>query len=473
MKRSFLALLMLAIAVVTLNSCFGDDENKFNSYDDAAITSFVLSAGNVYTTVKSSTGADSTYKTVLVVKNYPFHINQLTHEIYNPDSLPYGTDAAHILVSLSTKNGGEAVVKSMYSDSIKSFSNTDSLDFTQERIFYVYSNSGAQVTNYKVKLNVHQQDGEKTSWNSLTADEGLAGLTAGMKAVVLGERMLVFGSDGKETNGYATALNDGKNWELLSSNLDAAFGAEAYQQLAGNGSLLFLLDGNTLYKTVDGETWEALGDKGLTMLLGATQARLYGLTAESAIVSSSDGGATWVEDEMENDVKLLPQRSISLCSNALKANPQSHQLLLGGVPAGDDVTAGVVWIKVEEADEYGHDTPWSAISAEDAGKYPLPALQNMQIVAYDNGYLALGGSGVGSYKATAFSTFYKSDDSGLTWHTDGSVTLPEGFSGNESAWTMAVDGNNNLWIITGQDGQVWRGRLNRLGWTVNEKAFTE
>ena len=38
---------------------------------------------------------------------------------------------------------------------------------------------------------------------------------------------------------------------------------------------------------------------------------------------------------------------------------------------------------------------------------------------------------------------------------------------------MATDDDNFIWVVCGGTGQVWRGRLNRMGWTDGQTSFTE
>ena len=69
---------------------------------------------------------------------------------------------------------------------------------------------------------------------------------------------------------------------------------------------------------------------------------------------------------------------------------------------------------------------------------------------------------------------YVSQDNGLTWHTDDSYVMPEGFTnGTSNTFAITVDDENCLWIICGGNGQVWRGRLNKLGWADNQTSFTK
>ena len=89
-------------------------------------------------------------------------------------------------------------------------------------------------------------------------------------------------------------------------------------------------------------------------------------------------------------------------------------------------------------------------------------------MAYDKGFIALGGQGLGTFEAEPFGNIYKSVDGGLSWRTDHGMTLPTEFSFTGDTFAMTADDANNIWIVCGQSGQVWRGRLNRLGWDEND-----
>ena len=58
---------------------------------------------------------------------------------------------------------------------------------------------------------------------------------------------------------------------------------------------------------------------------------------------------------------------------------------------------------------------------------------------------------------------YVSEDNGVTWKTNGVYVMPEALSGQEVPVTSVVESGSLLWIVAG--GQVWRGQLNRLGFT--------
>ena len=46
-------------------------------------------------------------------------------------------------------------------------------------------------------------------------------------------------------------------------------------------------------------------------------------------------------------------------------------------------------------------------------------------------------------------------------------------NGTGAAAAMAVDNKGFIWIICGGTGEVWRGRLNRMGWADQKTSFTE
>jgi hypothetical protein len=40
----------------------------------------------------------------------------------------------------------------------------------------------------------------------------------------------------------------------------------------------------------------------------------------------------------------------------------------------------------------------------------------------------------------------------------------DGFDKNAKSVAVAVDADNFIWLISSGTGEVWRGRLNKMGW---------
>ena len=210
MKRFLLPFVVLC-AIVSLCSCLGENDNEIEYNEDTAITAFSLGTLNRYLHTLSSTNTDSIYKTTVTGSNFKFYIDQVKQEIYNPDSLPYGTDAAHVICTISTKNSGTVLVKSMTSDSLSYYNSTDSLNFTSPRTMYVYSNSGQQRREYTIRVNVHQEEADSFRWKALNNQSELAALQT-MKGMSVADKVLVFGNNGVNTVLFSTSQQDGNSW---------------------------------------------------------------------------------------------------------------------------------------------------------------------------------------------------------------------------------------------------------------------
>ena len=161
---------VIAIASLLLASCLKSSDEETVSYSDTAIVSFSLGTLDRYVTTKAKDGVtDSTYKTTVTGSAYKFYIDQHACRIYNVDSLPKGTDVAHVLCNVTGKNSGVVVIKSLTSDSLRYYSSSDSIDFTSQREFRVYANNGSGFRAYTVSVNVHQEEADDFKWTRVTS----------------------------------------------------------------------------------------------------------------------------------------------------------------------------------------------------------------------------------------------------------------------------------------------------------------
>ncbi len=158
------------IGALMMTSCLSSNDSSDIIYNnDTAITAFSLASVNRYIHTTSKSGTDSVYKKVYT---YPvsFSIDQYNQTIYNTDSLYADCDLKHVLISVSTKNSGTAVIKSLISDTLKTIVSTDSLDFTQPREIRVYAQDGKSYRAYKVTMNKHQVATDQILWEKMPAD---------------------------------------------------------------------------------------------------------------------------------------------------------------------------------------------------------------------------------------------------------------------------------------------------------------
>lgn len=472
MKRYFWSLVILTALVFSLTSCFGDDDDTV-VYDDAGLASFSISGTvKMYFTVKNAEGRDSTYKKYLSTANrYAFYIDQRQRLIYNPDSLPYNCDLSKVLVSVSAHNGGVIAFKSMTSDSLYTYNSSDSIDFTQPRYIYVYSNSGRGYRAYKVTMNKHQEQGDVFNWHQLGVATPLMSLQS-MRGVAVGTRIYVFGSDGQTTQVLTTA--DGQSWAQLTTN--HSFTDTAWQGVVAKGDKLFVCDEDSIWSSTDGAQWTAVSKVSLARLVGASDKRLYAYASDGQMMMSVDDGVTWVSSPLNGDASLLPTQDISCVNRPLSTNANTTQLVLIGnrsETAYPNDNVSMVWGKIDEYGEYSEEQAWTYYDISSDNNYKAPRLTGLQAVGYGGSIVAFGGKGLGSTPQTAYGQFYNSGDGGITWRNDTIISPPEDVNIDGGPFALIADSENYLWLICGKSGQVWRGRTNMLGWRKEQVEFKE
>ena len=475
MRRKFLPFAVLLSAVFLFASCLKSDDEDVSYYEDTALTAFSIGTLKEYLHTTSSAGADSVYKTTLDCSSYKFYIDQTNRVIYNPDSLPKGIVASKVLCTASSKNSGSIVVNVKTADKSKDslvyYSSTDSLDFTTPLEFRIYNYAGTAYRSYTVHVNVHKELADSFRWNALSTSSALAELKA-MKAVSTNSKIFVFGNNGSNTVIYTTAMTDGNNWAKTGATLDA----NAYKNVCVKGGYIYTLSGGKIMKSADAATWMTGATTDIKQLVGASTTKLYAFSANNALVSSTDEGATWTSESLDDNASLLPTQDVNFCCLPLSTNENTTRLFLMGNRSASEYAAdstSVVWGKVEENVTGAENQQWAYYDIASDNYYKAPRLTNLQVSEYNGGMIAMGGAGIGASKLKAFANFYTTHDGGITWHPDTAIVVPTGFASSQTSFAMTVDSDNHLWVICGASGQVWKGRLNQLGWRKEETVFKE
>ena len=471
MKPEILTFAAVLLSVITLSSCLGDNDNEYVLSQNVAITSVKLGTLNRYIIGKKSDGTDSLYKRTIDCSSlYPMYINQLTREIYNPDSLPGDIDTRHVIINISYLNGSTIGLKSLTSDSLRNFTSSDSVDFTQPRWFYLYSQDGSGYTKYLIKLNKHNEDGDAFAWNKVTAENPFEGNVNGMRATSTGTgKLVVMATDGSRTSSYV--FNEAKtSW----SRYDMAGDTQCLNSLITKNYKAFTIADGNLYQYDN--SWTVTKACDLKQLMGATNYRLYGIDNDGNVVSSADDGDSWETETLDADAALLPNRDVFLAYRKLMTNERTNQLtIVGNIDSEqtpNDSTA-VIWNKVEENTENARKHNWAYAPFASDNRCKLPRLENLQVANFDDGMIAIGSLGTDEDGLAQLSQIYFSQDNGLTWHVDSNMALPEDFKPKAGQFAMTVDSANFIWLISASDGQLWKGRFNRLGWEKHETSFVE
>ena len=447
------ALLVVAWVALTLTSCVSSSSDDYYASSDCAITAMTI--GTLKRTVHSTTtdGRDTTYSVSVAGSAFPMFIDQLRLEIYNPDSLPQNTNVSKVVLSSVTSDGTVFYRTASGTDTL--LTTTDSIDFTQPRIFTCLSSDGTQTKIYKVSVNVHKTYSEDFTWITEADDPAtFAGVTS-QKAFVLNNSLMVFAlKDGSPT--LLTAATDSpSDWTATPITGLAAMTPEDI--VLFNGSF-YCADSGKLMISEDGIQWSMVNDHlSIDRMLATGRETIYALSGND-IYCSTDG-TDWTLDTSESDMPALPEQNRPSVWSPMSFNDNFSYILIGGT--SNDTPC--IWRKV--VDVNGNDTePWSLFPQGENGLNIYPALPQSAMVAYDSKILYVGLEG------DTLSNFYLSSDGGRNW-------LEQTTTGNHPAnieaqsFSMTADDDNFVWLITAPSGKVLRGRLNRLGYADNQKIY--
>lgn len=434
MRTRFLTLIISFIVLcIGVSSCLNDDQ-VYEYSSDASVHAFGLDTINGV--------------------HYHFHIDQIERRIFNPDSLPYGSDTLldAILIDTFSVTG---YITSGTRDTILNLE--DSLDLRpaingQGGIqFKIHASDVLTNRVYTLDIRVHQEDPDSLMWQQVS---GTPAFSAGqVKAVTLDDQLLVYTPD----NVYRTSISGTGpyTWQQQAANLPA--GAKLNSLLPVADSLYLTTDAGQLFRTADGLTWTestVLSGNIVTLIAalpgnGTNQAS----TRLAAIRTGDDNNPyycvadlkaqTWTQGEMVEEGGNFPTENIS-STHATTANG-IHQTYVVGMPQSTE----------------GHTAPW--LSADGMGwgelstssTFYCPALYNPFIMYYGDTYYITG---------HPFEAIYSSN-TGIVWQpVERKFLLPEAFSTKGTNYSATVDKNNFIWFVWGsEDGsEVWRGCLNRL-----------
>ena len=465
MKNRLMTLGLLLSVLTVLTACLGEDDTETVIYNDTAITAFSLGTLTRTMHTTSSTGEDSTYTASVTGSKYAFSIDQQRGLIYNTDSLPVGTNVKRVLCTISTKNSGTAVLnvrtKDGLKDSLVTYSSTDSLDFTNPMELRVYAYSGIAYRKYTITVNVHQQDGDELCWKKVLDQEPNFAQTERMRMLSAGDKPYLFLKDNGSTVMYDLKQHIMDVEQDYPTTGTQSLSASAFDNAVTNGSMLYVLEkeGRKLHciNASTHEYQEGCDTTDVERLVGASSKEIYALSKQGTLLVSTDNCLSWAEESLDNDAELLPVQNISCTVHTLRTNQNMERVeLIGSVPGK---AYAVVWMKVVDRDVPGAGQ-WMLVSDGTASNktHALPANQAQSVLAYDNQDLAFGYNDEGG-----LGDILLSSDGGINWVTDEAYVWPAAADG-QGVLAAAVDNDNYLWMVLGGTGQVWRCRLNRLGW---------
>ncbi len=448
------ATLLFAILTSTLFSCKSDDEvtETVTISNDCIVTGVTL--GNIPREMHTTGyfGQDSTYWVGINGSYYLMHIDQLNNRIYNTDSLPVGTNAGKIVFSAFNMRG-TATIRDLGTGSNVAFNASDSTDFTTPRLITITSTDLSASRQYVVEVNVHQEEADTFVWKQFAATR-LAALSDMRLFAASGTLTLFAHNSAGKTLCLKASAAQPEAWEEHEANADIADPRgiqrfkDAYYAI-GNGVLL---------TSADGITWTVVAaDAPINVLVAAGRTELAGMGADG-FYSSADGTVwTKVADDAPNN---LPKESIASVRVPSLVDETYESLLLLGQNGG----APVVWKRDIDCTG-GEIFPWVYYPVTEENVYGCPLLSLPSLFRYDGASVLVDLTADGS-----LAPLYVSRDNGRTWKTG--VFAKPGITGATSIAAVS-DEQNYIWVVCAGQGEVWRGRVNRLGWKNEPGAFNK
>lgn len=458
MRIKFLSVIVSFLIVsIAMSSCLDSDDNtEFSS--DATVHAF---------------GLDTVYG-----KHYKFSIDQLNRLIYNKDSMPVGANSDSIL--------GRILVDTFsVTGWITAGSPTDTLFLLKDSVdlrpavnkpkqtgmeFTAHAADGTSIRKYYLDVRVHHQDPDSLNWTKVDAFSEIP-IQGEPKVVILDNKLLVYTSNTTMYERSALPLANG--WSKVSvSNLPSN---AKLSSLINFQEKLYMITGSDtergdVYSSADGSAWEKVNGlstdvKALVACFSQNEINDQSATLVG-ILKNSDGlnqfcitkdGQTWNTEGTEIVPKDFPTENIY--STALTTANGVDKVVITGMPQATDKQTNL-WFSMDGKG-------WANLNDGSTPSTACPAMAYPFITYYGGNLYCFGGNMDAIYSSIA----------GIAWaKTEKKFLLNETFKGR-TPYTIVVDPvtanpadrRGYIWVIFGGKGtknEVWRGRLNRLGFEL-------
>lgn len=435
--------LMVSIAV---SSCLGSDEETPVYSTDATIHAFSLDTIH---------GVD-----------YRFEIDQLNNLIYNPDSLPVDADTLIdsiqvdvLSVMLGVMSADTTFSTDVYHNLLPAMNATGSNGVK----LVAYAPDGVTNRTYTLQIRVHKQDPDSLTWVQM--DNYSENINPGeQKAVVWNDNLLLYVSP---TRLYRTSAAP-EQYAWSSADVAGLPAQADVTSLVNFEGKLYMLAAGDVYVSADALTWqksESLSGNVCSLVaclpsdgVAGQSASLVGIRVNEAndtVSCVTTDGQTW-EDGEKVEATGFPRDHIYY-ANYTTGSGVSQTMVMGMPRVDEDKT--VPWTS-------NTGLLWTSLATEVEG-VSCPGMDKPVLLHYNGKFYVLGGAMNAIYESVA----------GIAWQRmEKKFLLPAAFAGKTSYTVVidptpagvvsAADKRDFIWVIFGGNGQsneVWRGRLNKLG----------
>ncbi len=455
LMKSKIVLFVAGCCAWLFSSCLGsDDYTPIGIAPNCQISSFSLKSDSVAS-----------------VEKLKFTIDQLNGLIFNVDSLPCGTKLKDKMIATIGYKNSSAVqslqVRPMATNDTIWWSGSDSLDFSKPVYFKVLAFDGMTSKEYKAWINVHQQVPDSMEWgmfatplpNETIAEQKVVAFTRNNEASYY---MYMRPANESGYKLFQSSTKDVKNWNELSLQGLPSADVCIAQIMEYQGAMYVPTRSGALYTSVDGQEWKQVENAPVVKYLfgkvnaGEKQKSVMAVAVESEgrlCYAAMDEHAEWAMGEEISAGFPLTGFGVATYS----AMYHEYLLLVAGRDK-DNQLLNTAWGTMDGL-------KWSCLSNEDVDTF-VPR-EGVMLTPYDDKLYLLGGMDA---SGKGYKDMYTSTDYGVTWSlVDTLVVLPKEFEGRGFS-SVQVNEDQFMFIFGGkttkgqaEENEIWRGRINRLG----------
>lgn len=450
MRIKFLSVIVSFLLMsVAISSCLDSDET-YDLSSDATIRAF---------------GID----TISYGKYYKFTIDQLQRLIYNVDSLPVGSDTIIDRILIDTLNVTGWVTAGP-TDTLFNYME-DSVDFRTPVELTVHAADGITTRKYTIQVNVHKQDPDSLIWRQM--QDFPVSPVGEHRTVVINEDLFVYTSP---STAYRSSISNPAGLQWSPATISGLPSDAKHTSIIGfNGRLYVTAESGKAFYSDNGSSWtemEEMGGMNMVTFVAGIPEDEVSHTPNTLVGVFTENGANYFCKRTDNDEAWVKAEEAIPAGFPLKdiystvftnASGIKQTIVVGNTENESEIT--LPWFTRNGID-------WVDMNAQ-TSDLACPIAKNPAVMYYGGMFHIMGGD---------FKTIYSSLV-GLNWSESGEkfryatekIVTPgeddkeevsyKNLFEDKGDYSLAIDKNHYIWIVW-NDGTVWRGRLNKLGFKI-------
>lgn len=448
MNFKYIALLLVS-SVCFLASCDNDSENALSQPSkDSQILSFSVTGVHDKTIKDSLERATDSLRFVTLGKT-KFAIDQLKGQIFNTDSLPFGTVLGNLAVKVSYK-GNPHQISVQIPDSTYNWNSSDSINFSKNPITFTVS-AGEGTKEYNIKLLIHKIDPDLLTWKQV----GSLTKAVNQKTVLFNEKFYSFTQT--STGIPSVEIISSGNGTISSEEKAVSglpFNANAESITLLNNIFYSISNSGDSYKSEDGVTWiRQANEKIFLNILGVIPGSKA--TDDQLLVITNDAGQFYFGyskdlssvDQLTKIPDNFPTKRFTSVTNYSRNKKNNMLLISAGLDKNDKMLSATWWLSLDENGIFQINPSKGTDLFKGGG---------LSSFFYDNKLYTFAGK-----------EFFISNDWGINWTKAPEKQALNSNFGSRYLQSVIVK-DKNIWIFGGvsESGfyfkDIWSGILNRV-----------